>query len=162
MRKTILGLVVLMAVSAGALSAQTSQTGTATITIPTLLQIDVTNLTVSFPSPTFADFTAGTIAPSSGASVIDTRGNVVHDVTIQASAATFTGPYAKSASDLQWSTDGGSSWTGLSTTATDVATAVARGAHAGVATVDYQLALDEAADLPGSYSLDFTYTVVVN
>lgn len=166
MRKAFLALAILAALSAQGVSAQnpavSSRTGTAQITIPTLLHIDVSNLAVSFGSPTFDDFDAGLIAATSGASVIDTRGNVVHDVTIVADAAAFTGPYTKPASDLQWSIDGGTSWTSLSTTATDVATAVARGTNASVATVDYQLLLDAALDVPGTYSLDFTYTVVAN
>lgn len=166
MRKTILAAMAVLTVSAGALSAQNpaveSRSGTATITIPTLLHIDVTNLAVTFDSPSFDDFTAGSIGANSGASVIDTRGNVVHDVTIEADNAAMTGPYAKPATDLEWSVDGGSTWSGLSTTAADVATAVSRGANSGVASVVYQMLLREADDVPGSYSLDFTYTVVAN
>ncbi|NIP81165.1 MAG: hypothetical protein GWM90_18885 [Gemmatimonadetes bacterium] len=164
MRRIVLAAA-LMALSAAGLDAQnpavSSRTGTATIVIPTLLHIDVTNLTVSFPSPTFDDFTAGSIAASSGGSVIDTRGNVIHDVTIEAATANMSGPAAKPASDLQWSTDG-SAWTGLSLTAADVATAVARGSNANVATVLYQMLLNETNDVPGTYSLDFIYTVVPN
>lgn len=166
MKKTILSLVALVALSAGALSAQNpavdSRTATATITIPTLLHIDVTNLAVDFPSPSFDDFDATYVDASSSASVIDTRGNVLHDVTIAADAATFTGPYAKNADDLEWSIDGGSSWSPLLTTENDVATGVSRGLNTNVATVSYRLMLDAANDIPGDYSLNFTYTVVPN
>ncbi|MFW5946971.1 MAG: hypothetical protein ACOCUW_00650 [Gemmatimonadota bacterium] len=165
MKKTLGSLIMLMAVSAGALSAQDpaveSRTATATITIPTLLHIDVTNTAVAFPQPSFDDFDVGHVDASSPASVIDTRGNVVHDVTIAADAATFTGPWEKPADDLGWSLDG-SSFTNLTTTEADVATGVAQGSNSNVATVSYRMALDQANDVPGDYSLDFTFTVVPN
>ncbi|MFW6331392.1 MAG: hypothetical protein ACOC3J_06670 [Gemmatimonadota bacterium] len=164
MRKTILAVVAAMVVSAGALSAQeavASRGGTATITIPTLLHIDVTNLSVEFDAPSFTDFTAEMIEANSEASVIDTRGNVVHDVTIEADAENMAGPWSKPASHLEWSTDG-SNWTGLSTSAADVVTGVARGSNATVASVLYRMVLDEEEDVPGTYTLDFTYTVIAN
>jgi hypothetical protein len=142
--------------------AQTVQ-GTATITIPTLLSIDVTNVSVTFPSPDLDDYTTGYVDMSSGTSVVSTRGNVQHDVTIAADAAAMTGPTAKPASDLQWGTGGsGGGFAGLSTSAADVATGLARGTNDAVAEVTYRMLLDEAADEPGTYSLAFTYTVVAN
>lgn len=166
MKKTILSLVALVVFSAGALDAQSpaldNRTATASITIPTLLHIDVSNLTVDFPNPSFDDFDAGFVDATTDPSQIDTRGNVLHDVQIAADFASFTGPYAKPAGDLRWSIDGGTSWTDLTTSTTDVATAVSRGANTNVATVNYRMRLNATDDIPGDYSLDFTYTVVAN
>lgn len=158
-------LVVAASLGGSALEAQTTASANASITIPTLLSIDVDALAVTFDQPDFADYDAGFVQ-SVVTSVIDTRGNVVHDVTIEADAATMSysagpGPDPlKPASDLQW--DAGSGWSGLTTTAVDVVAGLARGVNAGAASVTYRILLDEAADIPGTYSLDFTYTVVAN
>lgn len=167
MRKIMLAFVALVAFVPG-LAAQNpavdNRTATATITIPTLLHIDVSELAITFASPTFDDFDATEILASSAPSVIDTRGNVAHDVTIQASAATMTstGAGTKPAGDLQWSADAGTSWNALTTSAVDVVTALTTGSHSGAATVDYKMLLDETTDLPGTYTLQFVYTVVAN
>ena len=167
MRKTTIALMTALAiVGATEANAQTSASASAGITIPTLLKLTVTNTTVTFGSPTFTDYDAGEIGMSSAATVIDTRGNVSHDVQIAAGGAnmTYTGshtPAAKPVSDLQWSTDG-ATWTGLSTTATNVATALARGTNAGAATVQYKMLLDAVDDMPGDYDVSFTYTIVAN
>jgi hypothetical protein len=137
--------------------------GNASILIPTLLHIEVTNVTVAFPSPDLAAWTAGQVDMSSGASVVSTRANVGHDVTIEADAGTMTGPTAKPASDLQWGTAGtGGSFLGLTTSAADVVSGLARGTHATAAEVWYRMLIDEASDEPGTYSLAFTYTIVAN
>lgn len=140
----------------------------ASITIPTLLEITLDETTVTFGQPTLADYTTGHV-PGDVTSVVSTRGNVAHDVTIVADDPTmgFT-PSAggadplKPASDLVWSADAGGNWTGLSTTSADVATALARGTNAAAASVTYRMLLNEATDEPGTYTLGFTYTVVAN
>lgn len=164
MKRIALSLVAaLVLVGASEARAQTSVPATASITIPTLLSIDVSNTTVTFDAPDLTDYAAGSIGMSSAASVIDTRGNVAHRVTVEADAATMTGPTAKPASDLEWGTGGaGGAFTGLSTTAADVVVGLARGTNMSAAEVWYRMVLDEAADEPGTYSLAFTYTVVSN
>jgi hypothetical protein len=164
MKRIALALVAaLVLVGAEEARAQTSVQGSASITIPTLLSIDVSNTTVTFDQPDLTDYATGSIGMSSGASVIETRGNVTHRVTIEADAATMTGPTAKPASALQWGTGGtGGAFTGLSTTAADVVAGLTRGTHTSAAEVSYRMVLDEAADEPGTYSLAFTYTVVSN
>ncbi|HUG40066.1 MAG TPA: hypothetical protein VMM12_06265 [Longimicrobiales bacterium] len=153
--------------AATGVSAQgTTAAASASITIGTLLSVSVDQPSVTFPQPTFADYDAGEIA-GSVTSAVSTRGNVSHDVTIAADAAqmTYSGtetPPAKPSTDLQWSNDGGASWFGLSTTAANVATALPQGTNPTAATVAYQILLDEANDYPGTYSLNFTYTVVAN
>ncbi|HUE77166.1 MAG TPA: hypothetical protein VMM83_04425 [Longimicrobiales bacterium] len=139
----------------------------ASITIPTLLEITVDETTVLFGQPTLADYTTGHVF-GDVTSVVSTRGNVTHDVTIVADAPTMTfTPSAggtdpqKPATDLQWSIDN-AAWSGLSTTAANVAANLAKGTNAAAASVTYRMLLNEATDEPGLYTLGFTYTVVAN
>ncbi|MEJ2678029.1 MAG: hypothetical protein P8174_03015 [Gemmatimonadota bacterium] len=159
---TLLGAFVLF--GATSLAAQTA---TATVTVPMILSISLTGNSFDF-GPTQTDFDADSMA-AGGTSVLSTRGNVPHEIDITADAASFTFtqnttyPYSdpsKPASDLHWST--GSGWTPLSTAATPVVQNLARGAHATAATVSYYLMLSYANDVPGTYALNFTYTVVPN
>lgn len=142
--------------------AQASASATATIDIPQVLYIEVTNTSVTFPQPTAADFNTGHVA-ADVSSDLTYRGNVAHDVTVSADAQNFSGGSgSKPATDLQWSTDGGSNWNGLTTTATDVVTGASRGQHDSGQTVDYRMLLDYSTDSPATYSLDLTYSVVPN
>lgn len=165
MRKTTLALVAVLALfGAREATAQTdTEAATASITIPTLISIDITNATVGFDQPDYTDYDTGWIGMNSGASVISTRSNIIHKVTVQADAATMTGPSAKPASDLEWGTGGAAgSFTGLTTTAADVVTSIAQGNNPTAASVWYRMVLDEANDQPGTYSLAFTYTALAN
>lgn len=161
---TLLAALVLFGANEAVAQVETVQ-GNASIVIPTLLHIEVSNVTVAFPTPDLAAWNAGQVDMSSGASVVSTRANVGHDVTIAADAATMDGPAGttKPASDLQWGTAGaGGSFTGLTTTAADVVSALARGTHGTAAEVWYRMLIDEATDEPGTYNLAFTYTIVAN
>lgn len=156
-------LFVLPALAAGlvstAVEAQTAVNATANITIPTVLFLDVTNPTISFPTPGATEFDAGMVL-ATASSVISHRGNLDHDVQISADAATMTGVggNSKNAADLRWSTDG-TVFTPLSTTAATVSSGV-RGRHDSAATVAYDMVLDYASDLPDDYSLGVTYTII--
>lgn len=171
MRKHIASLVVaLFLVVAGVATAEAQQSTTATaqINIPTVLFMDVTGTTINFDDPTASDFENGVIA-ANNSSTIDTKGNVAHDVTVQAEADNFTGGSGtKPATDLVWSTSGAISAPGDGTSVpqssgspVDVATALSQGNPAAI-TVDYGILLDYSTDDPATYTLDFTYTVVAN
>lgn len=168
MKKLMIAVLAMGAFGAMDVSAQgTSANGNASVSVPEVLSLTVTNTAIAFGSATATDIDNGFINTST-TSTIDTRANVLHDVTIQADAEFFT--YSgtqtdpnKPASDLRWTNDGGASWTPLDDgSAADVATSLARGENAGAATIGYQLALSLAGDVPGDYSLGFTYTVVAN
>lgn len=163
----ILTLVVgLTLFGAAAAYAQDQVDVNASITIPTVLYVDVTNTSVTFDQPDATDYANGSIdANVSG--VLSYRGNVQHSVEIAADADYFDATDAanddlKPASHLEWSKDGGSNWSALSTTAADVVTGVARGAHDNAQTIDYRMLLDYTTDAPDTYSLGFTYTVVAD
>lgn len=135
---------------------------TASITIPTILYIEVDNSAVTFDQPTEADFEVGEKAAQNQTVVIH-RGNVPHSVTITAETPTFTasgsGWAAKPAEDLLWSIDG-ATWNSL--TAADVK--VVDGAPVGrdQKTVSYKVKLDYANDTPDTYTIEFKYTIVAD
>jgi hypothetical protein len=161
MKKVALTLIAaLMLFGASEAAAQTVQAN-ATLEIAQVLYIGGTGLDVTFPVPTATDFEAGSVA-GDATTVIETRGNVIHDVNIRADAALMTGgSNEKAASDLQWSATGAvGSFTGLETIAANVVTGLSRGVHANAAEIWYRMALDLEADVPGTYTLAFTYTVV--
>ena len=145
--------------------AQTTVNATATIQIPQVLYISVNETAITFNSPPVdvTDFEAGFKAADQ-VSTITHKGNIVHDVEIAANATDFTATNdpvnnIKSAADFQYSTDGGTNFTSISTSAADVVTAAPKGA--GSQQVNYQILL-AYADAPDTYTLGFTYTVVAN
>jgi hypothetical protein len=167
MRKSALTLIAAAVLFGAAGPASAQVNGSASITVPSLMTLGVTNTTVTFADPDFAAFDAGYVTATSAASAVTTRANVLHNVQVTAGAAnmTYTGSESpaptKASSDLEWSTDG-STWTPLSTTAADVfGSSLSRG-DAARGDVQYRMALDVANDLPGDYGLAFTYTIIAN
>lgn len=164
MRKLMMAAAALVALGASGLEAQDEigervATAAASIDIPQLLEIDVTGTNVTFPTPDVDDYTQGSVE-SAVQSVISTRGNIDHQVMIQSGSELMTGGSGnKLASDLRWSTDG-STYLGLTTKAEQVL-ANGAGDHPNTATVSYEMNLsDLVTDAPGTYTLDFTYTVI--
>lgn len=160
------GLLLFAAIPA---TAQTSVNGSASITIPTVLYISAANTSVGFTAPTADNFDAGYVN-STTTTAITHRANVRHSVTVAAAAPTMTATggaagadaarAAKPAADLRWSTDG-STFSGLTTSAAAVRSGVARGAYSDLA-VNYRMALSYADDTPGTYGLNFIYTIVAD
>ena len=165
MKKLMIAAMTLFAFGATELAAQ-SQTATATVTVPTILAISVTNTAIGF-NPTAADFDQ-TWTAGDNSSAIETRGNVTHDLTVQADNASFaytgtaTTPPTKPAGDLTWSlTETGTFTSMSSTTSQTVAAGLGLGLNAA-ADVWYRVNVDYTTDVPGTYTLDFTYTVTAN
>ena len=150
-------------------AAPTKVNGNATITIPTVLYISATNPHVAFATPTASDFEAGFVNATT-ATKLTHKANVAHSVTVKAleSSMTATGGNqgasaaraAKPASDLLWSVDG-KSFQGLNTTSQSVRAAAAPGSY-GDLQVNYRMALDYDDDTPGTYGLNFVYTIVAD
>ncbi len=144
--------------------AQTTVNATATITIPQVLFISVDETNITFPQPGSTEFDAGLIGANE-ASTVTHKGNIVHDVELKADAANFTAlddpvNNIKAAADFQWSNDGGTNFTSISTTAADVVTAAPKGI--GNQTVNYRILLDYLTDAEDTYTLGFTFTIVAN
>ena len=145
---------------------QTTANASSSITIGTVLYISAANPTVAFAGPAGTDFDAGYIA-STTTTTITHRSNVRHSVSVAASSATMTpsggaagadaARATKPASDLRWSSDG-TTYNGLTTSAAAVRSAVARGTYSDL-NVQYRMGLSYADDTPGTYGLNFTYTI---
>lgn len=143
----------------GATSA--SVPASAQLTIGSILFISIDINGITFPTPTATEFGLG-VVEANETSTLTYFGNVAHDVEIKANAGSFTpsgSTYSKPAADLEYSV-GGAAFVPISTTAADIVTAEPAGL--GTTTVDYQIVLDEALDVPGVYDLGFTYTIVPN
>jgi hypothetical protein len=106
-----------------------------------------------------ADYTSSTIQMPTTGPTYQVQANRNYKVQISANAASFTGPYAKPAGDLAWSTSAGGTFTGLTTTPADVSTGTPTVLSAAVG-IFYKTTYNFAADIPGSYSLDVVFTLV--
>jgi hypothetical protein len=171
-----------LSVIATPLAAQVTVNASASITVPAVLSLNVTNTSVGFAAPTAADYTAGFAAQNTAASVVSHAGNVRHDVRIWTDQATFTGSgggaapdavnAAKPAGDLLWSTDNfGVVTHPLTQSATAAAASganqvlvsqAARGVYNNSNTVTFRINLSYANDTPGTYSINFFYTAIAN
>lgn len=158
MKKCLTLASAVLVLAPGRALAQQSVQVTVTIDIPQVLYIAVDNANVTFSSPSESDFNTGW-TKAANQTTLTYSGNVPHVVTIAADVASFTGPYAKAASDLEWSTDG-STWNPLSTSPVNVASSAAPGRSTQV--VQYRLILDYQKDAPGTYTLPITYSIVAN
>ncbi len=170
-----LGMVLgLTALVAGSAAAQTTVAASTSITVGTVLSLNVTNTTVAFASPTTTEFNAGKEA-STTTSTVTSTGNVEHSVVIWTAAATMTGSgggaapdavnASKAVSDFQWSTDGGTTFTGVVASSTSATGGKVINKHArgtGSASVTYQMLLSYATDTPGTYALNFNYTIIAD
>ena len=164
MKKLLFGLALVAAigVSARDANAQATADATATLTIGSVLYIDITNGSITFPNPGATEFQAGYVGANE-TSTLDFGGNVAHDVTIKADAGQFTplvAGYNKSAGDLEYSLDAGATFAAITTGEVDIVTGNPAGT--GSQDVNYRVALDEVNDVPGTYQLDFTYTIWPN
>ncbi len=150
--------------STAASPAPCTVTSTHTLTMPSLLTLTMAGFTgpgtaMTLNAPTsMADYTSSTIQMPTTGPTWQVQANRNYKVQISANAAQFTGPHAKAASDLAWSTSAGGTFAGLSTTPADVATGTPTVSASGG--IFYKTTYNFAADIPGSYSLDLTFTLV--
>lgn len=168
-RTSIIAVFLLALAGAKQASAQTTASGSSSLTIGTVLYISVSNLTVGFPSVANTDYDNGYVI-ASALSQITTKGNTTHTVSIKANASTMTGTgtgarASKPASDLQVRTrpSGGSygSLMGLTTSNQNLIVSRAAGDYsASLYDVEYRMLLNWGNDTPGTYTLSFTYTIV--
>jgi hypothetical protein len=180
-KKSLAALIGLTVLGAAPLAAQVTVNASASITVPAVLYLAVTNTAVGFATPTATEYNAGFIAQNTGASVISHGGNVRHDVRIWTDQATMTGSAGSFASDpvrankpvadLLWSNNSFTSSHPLSQAATAVAATgadqvivnqAARGVYANAQTINFRMSLSYANDTPGTYSINFFYTAIAN
>jgi len=148
------------------LAASVSQGSTATFTVPTLIRLTVNTATINFGSLTMDDYDLGYKELLSG-QIVTVWSNRSWTLTVAADSATWTGPWAKPASDLQLKVASvskpgrvssyASAYFGLSTTPATVSTGVPGGNIAF--TMDFRVLVSWDNDVAGDYSLGFTYTL---
>ncbi len=177
MRK-LLAAIAIVCFATSSVSAQQAAGATASITIGTTLYLSATGTTVSFNTPTEADFNAGYIN-SATTTAIQYAGNVRHSVVAWTAASSMAGSLglggaidpvngAKAVSDLQWSIDAGTTRTGFVASSTSgtggkIVNQHARGdSRSTPANVVYRMLLSYATDTPGKYDLGFTYTIIAD
>jgi len=144
--------------------AQVTQGSTAQFTVPTLIRLTLSTSTIDFGSLTEADYDAGQkdLVAAQGLQIWSNRS---WTLSVAANAGTWTGPWAKPTTDLQWratTTDGRvtshvSTLTGLTIGATQVA-AGSRGGNVQLS-MDFRVLVSWENDPAGDYSLGFTYTL---
>ncbi len=167
--KSLKVLAVLLGAVMGVVSgmAQTNVTAgsTATFTVPTLIRLSLSTNTINFGALTLNDYDLG-YKDALGAQVVSVWSNKAWTLTVAANSATWTGPWAKPASDLQLRvalvnsgriTSSLGTLTGLATTALQVA-AGNPGGNLQL-TMDFRVLVSWDNDVAGDYSLGFTYTL---
>lgn len=165
MRSTLFLAAIALAAGAADLAAQTTATVNTTLsyTMQERLFIDVDDDNLMLPDPSTSDLDAG--FTQSVAHDVEHRGNVDHTITVAPAAATWNAPLSytgtKPAGDLEWSSDGGTSWNPV-----DAAATVGTGVRGGFGLnpdipVSWRAAVgyDEPA---GGYNLTVTYTSTAN
>jgi hypothetical protein len=171
MKKLLLltAAVAMFGATARTANAQATGIGTTTASVPATAQLTIGSILfinidindITFPTPTATEFGLGLVGANE-TSTLTYFGNVAHDVEIKANATAFTptgSTFSKPATDLEYSVDG-AAFVPISTTEADIVTGNPAGG--GSTTVGYQILLDEALDVPGTYDLGFTYTIVPN
>jgi hypothetical protein len=155
-----------MGVVMGMAQTSVSQGSTATFTVPTLIRLTVNTATINFGSLTMDDYDLGYKELLSG-QIVTVWSNRSWTLTVAADSATWTGPWAKPASDLQLKVASVSKpgrvdflakeYFGLATTAQNVALGFPGGNIAF--TMDFRVLVSWDNDVAGDYSLGFTYTL---
>lgn len=143
--------------------AQTNVNTTLSFTMQQRLFLDVDDANLVFPDPTTTDIDAGFTQTVSHN--VEHRGNVDHLITVAPSNPNWNVPLtyvgSKPADDLEWSTDGGSSWNVVS-----AAVNVGSGVRGGFGLnpdipVTWRAAVDYS-EPSGGYSIVVTYTSTAN
>jgi len=132
----------------------------ASITIPTVMQLSLSSGATTLTPPTSTDYDNGFVPDVGPTATV--RCNQGWHMQVSAAAATWAAVAParvnKPAADLQWSLAANGTFTGLTTTAVTTVTGVAT---AGTATsFFYHTLYDWTLDTPGNYSLTVVYTLI--
>lgn len=146
--------------STNAVTASCSPAGTqVTTTVQKIVRLTVNPASATLTAPVDADFASGGTASvvDPGLHVLTVRANVNWAVTITGSAWSGTGNNAKAIGDLEWTINGGTSYTAT----TNAAVALTSGSPTAsdVTTVGYRTAWNLVSDGPGTYTMGLTFTI---
>lgn len=148
--------------------AQTSATAesTATFTVPTLIRLELDTALIDFGTLTMNDYDQG-YKDAVGAQIVYVWSNRTWTLSVAADSATWTGPWAKPASDLELRVasvnkpERVTSYLNVLTGLTTAGFVIAEGLPAGNIqhTMDFRVVVSWDSDVAGDYSLGFTYTL---
>src|SRR5919106_494315 len=104
-RRALIATASLLVGLAAPVAAQTTQDVSVSLTVPTLLKLTVNSNAFTFPTPTAADFTAGSLDAAS-ATTFTVDANTAWKVTVSPVGASMgtVGTYTKPLSDFLWQT----------------------------------------------------------
>lgn len=153
-----------------------SRVTTATATVAHILRLQLSSLTTAMLAPDMPQFDSSRVAtsldqlPLTTGPVVTIKSNRAWDLKIVAASATFTfipdavyqvrRQTGKPASDLAWSTSPGSGFAPLSSsTPAELLSSSTGGAYTQF-TVYYRTRWNYATDVPGTYGLNISYTLV--
>lgn len=165
--KIMLGVVALLAVSAPQAQSQNtcsanpcSLNDTVKVTVATVLRLTLSQAATPLTAPDEAAYDAGFQLDNGPVATV--KANRGWTLKVSANAATWTGTggaaASKPASDLQWSTSAGGTYTGLTTSPATFSSAAT--GNSGVAQpVFYKTLWSYANDTPGDYALVVVYTL---
>jgi hypothetical protein len=135
------------------------------MTAPKVVRLTVSPASITLTAPSSTDFDNGYAATTGPA--VTVNANTPWTVSMRAGAALWTATNTvpgvaaranKPASDLQWSTSAGGSFTGFTTTNTTLSSGTRT--NANLTTLYYRTLYSWTADTPGDYSLAVILTVV--
>lgn len=136
------------------------------VTIPDMMKMIFDKDSTALTAPALTDFGVDSTAtiPDLGALNISVQSNRKYQITLAANSANWTAPagVTKPAGDLSWTINGGTNWTPVTTTATNILGGTNNPAFkttSPVATVGWQTKWHFVNDLAGDYSLVMTFTL---
>ncbi|HTR21966.1 MAG TPA: hypothetical protein VMH88_14030 [Gemmatimonadales bacterium] len=165
-RMTLVAAALLGLAATTQVSAQTCSTApscsvnnTASVTVPTLMQLTLSSTTTALTVPAVANFDGAAVADNGPTATV--KANKGWNLTIASSANVWTAAgganAAKASTDLAWSTAANGTFAGLSTTP---ATVLTSGTGSSTSqSIFYQTSWHSAGDTPGTYSLTVVYTL---
>jgi len=133
---------------------------TVSVTVNPLLRLTLSTAAATLTNPTETDFDATHLQEAAASAVAMVKSNKPWNLSIQSSAASWnTAPWAKPASDLQWSITNGIGYAGLTNSPVN-AYALNQGATGnGITSFFFNTLYSYANDVPGAYSITVIFTV---
>lgn len=144
-----------------ATTATCSPAGTqVTTTVNKIVRLTVTPASASLTAPTDADFAASGTAAIVDAALhaLTVRANVNWAITIQGSAWTGTGNNSKLVGDLEWTSNGGTNYSTMTTSAVALTSGAATAGSSPV-NIGYRTTWHIDTDTPGTYTMALTFNI---
>lgn len=162
----VAGLALVAGISTAAQAQQVTVTGASplsittyvSVTVPTLLSLDVNDTSTAVTAPTATDFDNG-YQDVASAVIATVKSNTGYTLNIQGGSATWAGGSGtKVVADLLWGNTGPPAGTVMTTSPAVVSTS-ATGTASDAQTIDYRINWSYLTDTPGTYSMPVIFTL---